>query len=416
MITLIKHIARLLASVRNLLFLALFLLHGNFHQAVEKPGKTYFENDDYYYLFERQVNFNPDYLAYMERSLDSLLQRNRFNGSVLVAHQGSKVYNKSFGYASFIDSQEFDQQHNIFQLASVGKQFTAVAILMLHERGALHIDDTVARHIPNFPYENITVRQLLNHTSGIQNYFYLIDNYWKEERLPTYDDVLEFFNKRSLPLNFTPGRRFSYSNTGYVFLAMLVETVTGISFADFVRNHIFNPLGMNHSFVLQSGAEEDIALVEGQRAIGHERRGRFLRPFPIDFNDGVSGDKGIFSCTEDLLTWYNAIESNRLISEETRQMAFERGVLSNGYAISYGFGYRIRRQANDEENIIYHNGWWKGFRTAYVKLPDNTLLVILNNTTASLNGLENRIRKIIDNSPYPIISEPEETPALAMKS
>ncbi len=393
-------------SLRSVMFIVLFLLIGNYHQAVEKQPDGRPIEEELSWYFTPHVEFNPEYKAFIERSLDSLLHRRGFNGSLLVAHQGKAVYNRSRGHARFTDKTEFAAENNIFQLASAGKQFTAFSILILKERGLINLDDTVAAYIPGFPYSDITVRHLLNHTSGLQNYFYTVDNYWKKERLPVHQDMLDLINAHSLPLNFTPGRRYSYSNTGYAFLAMLVEKISGESFADFVQNNIFTPLGMENSFVYHPGLDLDEIDAVASLARGYERAGRWRREIPVDFNDGITGDKGIFSTTEDLLKWDNALEHNQLVSLETKQMAFESGQLRNGYRTNYGFGFRIRQ--NQGQNIIYHNGWWKGFRTAYVRLPENTLIVILNNTTASISGLENQIRRIVNNCPYPLFEEKQE--------
>jgi len=396
---------RFFTSLRHLIFLPLFLFIGNFHQALEKYDNDWMHDNDFAFLYQPVVSFHPEYASYIEKEVDHLLRRRGFNGSVMIAHKGKAVYNKTFGFAHRPSGTEFSEDNNIFQLASVGKQFTAIATLMLYERGMFDLDDPVYLHIEGFPYEEITIRHLLNHTSGLQNYMYLFDRYWRNDRLPDFDDMLDMMVSRSLPLNFLPGRRFSYSNTGYVFLAMLIEKVSGEKFAGFMRNNIFKPLGMQHSFVFESSMDMRDAHQRGIAA-GHERTGRFMRVIPVDHVDGVTGDKGIFSTTEDLLRWDNALEMNLLISEETLQMAFERGRLRSGYAVSYGFGFRLRRQGN--QDIAYHNGWWRGFRSTYVRLPENTLIVILNNTNASVNGLDRQLQNIINRSPWPKFNDSEE--------
>jgi CubicO group peptidase (beta-lactamase class C family) len=384
----------------------MFLLSGNYHQAVEKQSEfiSTLEND-ISYLYKPSVRFTSEYSNYIENKIDSLLKRRNFNGSVLLAHKGQAVYNKSIGYSSFNEKREFLEEKNIFQLASVGKQFTAMATLLLYERGLIGLDDPVAMHIERFPYTEITIRHLLNHTSGLQNYFYLIENHWNKDQLPTHDDMLELFISHSMPLNFTPGRLFSYSNTGYAFLAMLVEKVSHESFAEFVQKNIFDVLKMENSFVYHPSFNFAQAGLSGNLTMGYERRGRRLREIPVDMVDGITGDKGIFSCTEDLLKWDSALENNHLISEATKEMAFEGGKLRNGRTINYGFGFRIRPAS--DETIIYHNGWWRGFRTAYVRLPENTLIVVLNNTNASINGLEEQIQAIVSNCPVSVFNEDE---------
>jgi CubicO group peptidase (beta-lactamase class C family) len=376
-------------------FIALVLFTGNSHQAVEKQRN---DDVDLSFLYEPVVHFNTDYELFIERQLDSILGVRRFNGTVLLSHKGKAVYNKSFGYSRMTGQMPFEAENNVFQLASVGKQFTAIATLILYERGLIGLDDPVNIHIHNFPYPEITVRHLLNHTSGLQNYFYVVEKHWDREQLPTHDDMLEMFISRSLPLNFTPGRSFSYSNTGYAFLALLIERVSGEPFHEFLQNHVFAPLKMGNSFVFHPG----IQIREMHNvSLGYDRAGRGFREINVENLDGITGDKGIFSSAEDLLRWDNALERNLLISEETRQMAFSMGKVRNGHSIGYGFGYRIRQLPGHD--IIYHNGWWRGFRTAYVRLPGNTLLVILNNTNASITGLDEQIRRILNNSPFSVI-------------
>lgn len=400
-----RDISRFIISIRHIFFLPVLLLIGNFHQALDKYDADWKQEPDFAFLYEPVVKFNPEYAEFMEREIDHLLRRRGFNGSVMVAQQGKAVYNKSFGYAHRPAKIEFRESENVFQLASVGKQFTAIATLMLYEKGLIDLDDPVNLHIDGFPYEDITIRHLLNHTSGLQNYMYLFDHFWREERLPNFDDMLEMMVQRNLPLNFTPGRRFAYSNTGYAFLAMLIEKVSGETFAAFLHQNVFEPLSMKNSFAFEPSVNISHEQTRGLAA-GHDRSGRYIRVIPVDHVDGITGDKGIFSTTEDLLKWDNALEMNLLISEETLQMAFERGRLRSGYAINYGFGFRLQRKGN--EDIAYHNGWWRGFRTAYVRLPENTLIVILNNTNASINGLDRQIQNIMNRCPHPKFIDREE--------
>lgn len=388
--------------MRYPVLLLFFLFTGNRQQAFEKSEQERLLEMDLTFMYQPVVSFHPGYVEYLEGELDRILGQRRFNGTVLVAHKGKAVYNKSFGLSHVPSQRPFESRNNTFQLASVGKQFTAVAVLMLAEQGLLRLDDPVALHLEGFPHEDITVRHLLNHTSGLQNYMYLLDNRWKQERLPGLEDLMRIM--QPMPLNFRPGSRFAYSNTGYGFLALLVERLSGKSFASFMHDHIFVPSGMKHSFVFTPDMDMDSLHAKGIAA-GHERMGRSMRVIPADHVDGIAGDKGIFASAEDLLRWDNALEMNLLISEESKMEAFSHGRLRSGYAISYGFGYRLRRHEGDI--IPYHNGWWRGFRTTYVRMPDNTLIVILNNTNASINGLDRQIWNIISRSPWPRFGEEE---------
>ncbi len=399
----LQNASSIFSFFRNTFFIGMFLLTGNYHQAVEKNVSNKAADADLSFLEATITTVNSEYSDYIVTKTDSLLKRLRFNGSVLIAHNGHEVYNKSFGFSKLTAKTNLTPENNIFQLASAGKQFTAVATLILFERGLINLDDPVCQHIKGFPYTEVTIRHLLKHTSGLQNYFYLVENFWKKPELPLHQDMLDIFISRKVPLNFSPGRRFTYSNTGYAFLAMLVEKVSGQPFYDFVATNIFQPLEMNHSFVFHPSMDLNQLATDMNLTVGHEPTRNGMREIGVEMLDGITGDKGIFSTTTDLLKWDNALENNLLISAQTRQMTFECGKLRSGHQIGYGFGYRIRHEQGQQ--IVYHHGWWRGYRTAYIRLPENTLLVILNNTTASVSTVEEHLRKIIAASPFEKFTE-----------
>ncbi|NCC74557.1 MAG: class A beta-lactamase-related serine hydrolase, partial [Sphingobacteriia bacterium] len=172
----------------------------------------------------------------------------RFNGNVLVAYKGYPVARYSHGYANYYTRERLNH-HTLFQLASVSKAFTAMSVLILYERGQINIYQPVQQYIPEFPFPDITIRHLLQHTSGLPNYMFYVDNYWQKDQPLHYSDVLNLLKVHGKGLGFTPGRRFHYSNTGYAMLAMIVEKVSGIPYYRFVKENIFNPLGMDRSFV-----------------------------------------------------------------------------------------------------------------------------------------------------------------------
>lgn len=398
MIRSLHYLRKTFLPLRYSIFIIL-LLCGNFHQANQK-SKDHFAFDQEFFLeIEPEIVINKNYQSYLEENLNHILSSRSFNGSVLLAHKGEVVYKESFGKADFRKRIPLKEEDNVFQLASLSKQFTAIATLILYEKEEFDLDDKVNMYIKGFPYEDITIRHLLHHTSGLQNYMYLIDNFWNKEYLPDFDDMLQMFIDRDVPLNFTPGRLFSYSNSGYAFLAMLVEKVSGIPFADFVEKNIFEVAEMENSFVFRSGMDIAEKVVNGKCVSGHEGWGRYRRVIPVDYIDGITGDKGVFSSAEDLLKWNKALVNYKIIDKETLDLAYEPGTLNSGRKINYAMGYRLKNL--NGHKIVYHHGWWRGFRNAYVNLPDDNLLIILNNTNASVNYLDNRIARVIDNCPYP---------------
>ena len=233
-----------------------------------------------------------------------------FNGTVLVGVHGNAIYKQAFGYSDLRAKTPLSV-HSVFQIASVSKQFTAVAVMMLRERGLLGYDDSVQKFIPDFPYKNITVRQLLAHRSGLPNYMYFAGKYWKNRRLPlTNDGLMEMMQRYRPGLEFLPDRRYKYSNTGYAVLASIVERVSGLPFDDFLEENIFRPLGMNSTFVFNPANKKTIEF----QTKGHSKN---KRTYPSDFLDGVTGDKGIYSTVEDLFLWDQALYTESLISRMT---------------------------------------------------------------------------------------------------
>ncbi|HKL08926.1 MAG TPA: serine hydrolase domain-containing protein [Bacteroidales bacterium] len=340
-----------------------------------------------------------DKIFYDEKAaiLDSIIhqktERFHFNGSILVGYKGNCIYNQSFGYAD-IRKREPLSSDAIFQLASVSKQFTAMAVMILNDRNKLNYDDSVTRYIPDFPYPEMTLRMLLNHTSGLPNYMWLVEHHWKGENPPNNADIMKMMAKHKLSLYFTPGRRFNYSNTGYVVLASVVENVSGMTFADFLDQNIFQPLNMNNSFVHSSSYETN----NKDFLTGFYYRSRRYRMIPSTINDGAVGDKGVYSTSEDLYKWDQALYKNILVSEETMNEAITPFKLYGKYTMPYGFGFRIRER--NHKKVVYHHGRWNGFRTSLFRfVEDNNTIIVLNHTSSSLNNSIIRdIQQVLDDS------------------
>lgn len=315
--------------------------------------------------------------------LDSLIttfsNRCRFSGNVLVAYQGSEIFSKSVGYADPLKKEPV-KPGTIFQLASVSKQFTAAAILLLKGEGRLDFEDPLVKYIPELPYPSITLNHLLHHLSGMPNYMYLVDKYWKPDHSPDNEDVVNLLAKYKLPLFFQPGSRYDYSNTGYVMLATVVERITGLSLNDFLQRRVFQPLGMKNTFVYSSAdTTMKKTQIDGFRAY----RSGYVR-IRETHNDGPVGDKGVCSTAEDMLKWDIALSKESLINSELLQLAFTPATTSHGKEIPYGCGFRIR-DCNGSK-VIYHNGIWEGSRINFHRFIDHgSTIIVLNNTSISSN-------------------------------
>lgn len=178
----------------------------------------------------------------IESIVDSFVRADQFSGVVLMADNGSVVFEKAYGYSNFADNSPM-KKSDIFELASVSKQFTAMVIMMLQEKGKLYFDDSVSQYL-SIPYKGITIRHLLNHTSGLPDYQAIMDQYWDKSKVAGNADILDYLNKYQPPVLFEPGNKYNYSNTGYVFLASIAEKASGINFIEYCRKEIFKKIGM----------------------------------------------------------------------------------------------------------------------------------------------------------------------------
>ena len=321
----------------------------------------------------------PDLGLYMrilkEDSIDSLFQyyhkRRRFNGAVLIAQHGEILYEKAFGYAKKHTREPLSLNH-AFQLASVSKIFTATAIMLLYQDGKLDFDDELSKHIPGWPYEKMTIRNLLNHRSGMARYMAVASWHWKKRRTPmSNDDVLNQYIKHKPITFFRPNRGFNYCNTNYVILASLVEEVSGMPFNEFMQKRIYEPLKMDDAMINRRGSDVPIP----REAFGYKagRRG-YYKAFN-DYIDGVWGDKNMYASVRDLYKFEVALQEGELISPSTLEKAYTPG--SKWRRNNYGFGWRIKTGDNP---LYYHFGWWRGFRSCFIRdLKNNLTIIILSN-------------------------------------
>ncbi len=319
--------------------------------------------------------YNPEEAARKAFQLDTFFHRlhekNGFNGAVLIAQYGRVIYKNAFGVADFTRKDTLTPETS-FQLASVSKQFTAVAIMKLKEMGKLSYEDSVQRFIPGFPYHGITIRHLLTHRSGLPNYMYSSDEHVKDRRTPiSNEQVIQLLMQHQPEPYFSPDRRFMYSNTGYSLLASIVEKASGVSFKQFVETTIFKPLGMTRTQIYMG--ENTLTL---QNTASGYTAGR--RKVDISYLDGVVGDKGVYSTVEDLFKWDRALYSNQLLSQATLEEAFTPHSPELKVQ-NYGYGWRLRKTQNGEP-IIFHSGWWHGFKSYFMRnRKDQSTVIVLSN-------------------------------------
>jgi CubicO group peptidase (beta-lactamase class C family) len=312
----------------------------------------------------------------------SLESRNVPGAAVLVVRNRETVYRRGYGVRDLRGKQPIDGTTN-FRLASVTKEFTAACIMLLVRDGKLHYDDPLPDIFPEFPAygKNITVRNLLNHTSGLPDYEDILTAQYPntpDEKIPQIHDsgVLKLLEQQSSG-KFAPGSKWDYSNSGYATLAMIVEKVSGKSFGQFLQQRIFTPLKMTNTLAYEKGKNE-----VPRRAYGHTKDDGGWRETDQSSTSAVLGDGGIYSSLDDLAKWDRALREHTLLSAEEMQPALTPVQPTSGSAknpagenVSYGFGWFLDPYKGHKR--MWHYGETVGFRTVIERFPDDKLTVIV---------------------------------------
>jgi CubicO group peptidase (beta-lactamase class C family) len=299
--------------------------------------------------------------------IDKLMER--YDGtspgaSVLVVRDGKVVVSRAYGLAD-VEARVAATPQTNYRLASVTKQFTATAILLLYQDSKLSLDDRIKHWLPSLPsaLDSVTIRQLLTHTSGIIDY---------EDVMPAgttaqlHDaDVLRLLESQDSTY-FKPGTKYQYSNSGYALLALIVERVSGKRFATFLHDRIFAPLGMNHTVAFENG----ISTVSN-RAFGYTMKDSAWTRKDQSTTSAVLGDGGIYSSIDDLVRWDAALYDSRLLNDASRKLAFSPQTPTDQPDVSYGFGWRITGET------LWHSGETSGFRNVIVRYPARHLTVVI---------------------------------------
>jgi len=337
------------------------------------------------------ANAQNDHAQLLQQYLTGQQKYFQFNGNVLVAENGKIIYQGALGYADY-NTQRMLNDSSVFELASLTKQFTAMAIIILKEKSRLSYDDYVTNFFSDFPYDNITIRELLTHTSGLPSYESQFEKYWDKKKIAFNKDVIEMLKKRKDTLIFKPGTKWNYSNTGYAVLAAIIEKVSGMDYNSFVLKNIFQPLGLTHTFVYNS--RRTTGKIPANYALGFvysDSLKRYVLPDSLKkfdfvyYLDGVVGDGCVNSTTGDLFKWDRALYSNHLVSKASLDEMLSPLVQtsptdSNSF---YGFGVGVQPRS-DKGKVISHTGGWPGYRTLIVRKPDvdQTIIILSNNESA----------------------------------
>ncbi|MCX6580443.1 MAG: serine hydrolase [Candidatus Aminicenantes bacterium] len=329
------------------------------------------------YFLMLQPTFGWDKAGEVDTLLTGLYKQGQFNGAVLIAKNGQVVFKKACGIAN-IDKKTPLTTATPFNLASVAKQFTAMAIMILEEKGKLKYDDSIAKYLPELEhYKAVTIRRLLNHTGGFMEYEELFEKHkWDTSKTADNNDLIALLKKQQPALLFEPGSKFIYSNTGYVLLASIIQKASGQPYETFLKQNIFDPLGMKNSFAYNLKMKQCPG--EHERAMGFIMRDSTPTSFDLTYLDGVMGDGNVYCSAEDLFIWDQALYTEKLVKKATLAQAFTPGKLNNGSATDYGYGWSL----SADQKSVRHQGAWVGFRAfIYRDMSTNSSLIILDNST-----------------------------------
>lgn len=330
--------------------------------------------------------------AKLDEYVAELNKSGPFSGAILLAREGRILATKGYGMA--------DLEHGIpntpqtkFRLASVTKQFTAVGVMILQERNKLNVQDYVCQYLADCPesWRAITLHQLLTHTSGIPNITSLPE-YKDISTLPTMPDRI-IQRLKDKPLDFAPGTKFNYSNSGYIILGRVIERVAGKSYEDFMKENIFEPLRMSNT-----GYDHQQSILKN-RALGYRWRGEFQNAPYIDMSIPFAAG-GLYSTIEDMFLWDQALYTDQLISKKSIEQLFTP-VREN-----YGYGWIIGKQF-DRQNAT-HSGGIEGFKTVVSRFPDDKVYVVVlsNIENIGLGGMAHDLAAIALGEKYDLPQPP----------
>ncbi len=311
--------------------------------------------------------------------------------AVLVVKQGQVIYRKGFGMANLELEVPMTPEH-VFEIGSITKQFTSIAILMLLEQGKLNLKDEITKYLPAYPThgKSITIHHLLNHTSGIKSYTSLnLMDFARKDLSPI--EVIDLFKDE--PMDFDPGTQWSYNNSGYILLGYIIEHVSSTSYEDFIEENIFKPAGMDHSRYGHKGELIKMRASGYQNSDGFENASYLSMTLPY-----AAGS--LMSTVDDLYKWQQALLSQKFISNETLEKAYKNYPLDNGKLTNYGYGFR--RSNINGTATIEHGGGIFGYTTYQIYVPseDVHVAILTNCNCNSPTNITVEIAALAIGKPY----------------
>ena len=346
------------------------------------------------------VEFNPLDSTYcnkqkkeIEYRYNQLINKNDFYGQFLVAKNGKILFEDYEGFA-YKEKDDKNRKNKPLHIASVSKVLTAAVILRMVDQEKIGLDDKVSKYLKGFYHDEITVRMLLNHRSGLRHYGYFIerDVKWDKSKRITNQDILDLINSGKIHLESKPGTRFAYCNTNYSLLALIIEKVSGMRYHEAMDKLLFKPLGMKNTFVFDYEKHHD--------TVSQTYKASKLR-LAFDHLDLVYGDKNIYSTARDLLKFDLATYSDKFFSKKLKKEIFKGYSYESKGEKNYGLGIRLR-EWKEAPTLTYHNGWWHGNTSSYITQKNDTVTIIALSNKMTHNTYQTKKFIALFNSKYPV--------------
>lgn len=327
----------------------------------------------------------------LDKVLDFLEQNRLFNGTVLLSEEGKPFYKRAIGKRTILEQHS---HNSIFEIASISKSFTAMAIMILIEEEKLKLDDNLQTFFPYIPYKKITIKNMLNHTSGLPDYmeWFETEGNWDQTKIATNKEIIKFLKDEEPDVLFPVNEKWEYCNTGYVLLAEIIEMVSKMEYGEFLKTRIFEPLSMFNTSTHSQFIDDEIEYF----SIGYIydwEQDVYRLPNEIEehkyvyFLDGVKGDGGIKSTVDDLLKWERSIYNNELVSEQSRKCIINPNFVNGDASVKYcpglhkdlggyGLGWKIEDHPQYKK-IVLHDGYWAGYCSGLISYKDCDKAIIM---------------------------------------
>lgn len=379
---------RFLNKIKTLQILFIFIAISSCKQGKDSTLNSTQSNDSVkIYKLKTGPKLSAEYINSKKKSIEHFYNKNwphnSINGGFLVAKNGQIIFERYGGYGNYKEKSLITEKTPL-HIASVSKVITATAVLKLIDDSKISLNQKVNTILKGFPYPDVTIKTLLTHRSGIRNYSYFTDKkeIWDRHKILSNQEMLNLLIEKKIDLEFRTDSRFSYCNTNYAILALIIEKVTGLKYKDAMKKIIFEPLKMDDTYVFDYEKDKEAAIPS--------YRGNFSK-FNLDYLDAIYGDKNIFSTPRDLLKFDIGRNSPDFFNPELLKKVFIGYSNEHKGKNNYGLGIRMINWETGQ-NLYFHNGWWHGNTSAYITLPEEyTTIIALSN---KFNRMTYKVRNL----------------------